>query len=371
MLFLKFLLVFHSLQAFYNIFLYFQSQFLTRLCLIVCYVQQSGLSYLNKESVQLQTNLRTHTKQLGIWLNENVRPKKKPDENWQRKHAKSDAVVSTDIVKIKRSSMDVLCRLIAIVNQYQNTDDQIQLLNEHTNKQHLMEILNEMQRVNESLCACQEDFETLKLIYTKCLTKTNDLPIDVEQNQIQNESASTVDDLKPPLDPNDKNPNLDDENREYFAMRDIKNDEDSDSDDENQNARSTKIKWYDELDNIDVKVTRSFFAPVLKQLKTKIDPIKEEMKEREMKYLLSKGIDREKIIEFDKNVDTPDQGSHTSDSDGSDSDSQNGDHNKAKTKQPTNRYNEMRAFLEQKQQIQFLPLGCNLPPLSGSEDVIE
>lgn len=342
--------------------------------MIVCYVQQSGFRYLNEESIRLRINLRTNTEQLGIWLNENVRQKKRPDANWQEKHAKNDTIVSTDIFKIKRSSMDVLCRLIAIVNQYQSTDDQIQMLNESTNKQQLMDILNEMNRVNESLCACQEDCETLKLIYTKCLVKKFDLPIEVEQNSTPNEPVPSIDELNTSSDSNDKN-HLEDENREYFAMRDIKNEEEeSDSDDDdNQNGRSTTHKWYDELDNIDMKVTRSFFAPVLKQLKNKIDPIKEEMKEREMNYLLSRGIDREKIIEFDKNDDTPDQEHNNGGSDsGSEEDSASGEiHIKAKTKPHANRYNEMRAFLEQKQQIQFLPLGGNLPPLSGSEDVIE
>lgn len=268
--------------------------------------------------------------------------------------------------------MDVLCRLIAIINQYQSTDDQIQILTENTNKQQLMDILNEMNRVNESLCACQEDFKTLKLIYTKCLMKKIDLPIEVEQNPTKNESVPSNDELNTQSGLSDKN-HLEEENREYFAMRDMKNEAESDSDDDdNQNGRSTKCKWYDELDNIDVKVARSFFAPVLKQLKTKIDPIKEEMKEREMKYLLSKGIDREKIIEFDKNDEAPDQEHNNGGSDSeSEGDSESEDiHIKSKAKHQANRYNEMRAFLEQKQQIQFLPLG-NLPPLSGSEDVIE
>lgn len=324
---------------------------------------------MNDASAQLQRNLRTSIEQ----LNENVRQKKKvPDENWQAKQrAKSgDAIVTTDIFKIKRSSMDVLCRLTAIVNQYQNTDDHIQMLDESTDKQQLIGILNEMNRVNESLGACQTDFDTLKLIYTKCLMKTNDLPNELEP---KTELTPSIDEQNVSSSLNDDENHLEEDSREYFAMRDIKNDADSDSDaDDNQNRRTSK--WYDELDNIDVKVTRSFFAPVLKQLKTKIDPINAEMKEREMKFLLSKGIDRAKILEFDKNNDDNNDDMPVQErSDCSDSDSASDEIRikpKAKSKYQANRYDEMRSLLEQKQQIQFLPLG-NLPPPSGEEDVIE
>lgn len=331
---------------------------------------------MNDGSIRLRKNLRTNIEQ----LNENVCQQKRPsDANWQEKQRikSGDTIVSTDIVKIKRSSMDVLCRLIAIVNRYQSTDDQIQVLNESTNKQQLMNILNEMKRVNESLSACQADFETLKLIYTKCLIKTNDLPNAVEPNTTATEPPPSNDDKNMPSGLNEKN-HLEEESGEYFAMRDIKNEEDTDSDADDNPTNRPSTKWYDELDNIDVKVTRSFFAPVLKQLKTKIDPIKEEMREREMKFLLSKGVDREKILEFDKNNDRDDTSAEER-SMGSDSESDDNDgsasgeiHNKSKTKSKyqANRYDEMRTFLEQKQQIQFLPLG-NLPPLAGAEDVLE
>lgn len=329
---------------------------------------------MNEGSIELRKNLRTNVKQ----LNENVCQKQRsPDVNWQEKQrAKNDdTIVSTDIFKIKRSSMDVLCRLIAIVNQYQNTDDRIQVLDKCTNKQQLMDILNEMKRVNESLCTCQTDFETLKLIYTKCLMKSNDLPNEMEQNANKTEPTPSIDEQNTSISLSDKN-HLEEESGEYFAMRDIKNTGDTDSDeDDNQNRRSNK--WYDELDNIDMKVTRSFFAPVLKQLKTKIDPIKDEMKEREMKFLLSKGIDRERILEFDKNNDddTTAQERNAEHSDcESDEDGSASDEilikSKTKSKYQASRYDEMRTFLEQKQQIQFLPLG-NLPPLSGAEDVLE
>lgn len=353
------------LQAFYNIFLYFQSQFLTRLCLIIRYAEQSGLRYINGECIRFRKNLHINTETLGIRINENLRQANRQNAKVQEDRAKTDTIASTDIRKMKRSSMDVLCRLIAIVNQYQNTDDQIQALDMGADKQRLMNLLNEMNRVNESLCACHGDFETLKLIYSKCLMKTLDLPIETERNRKMNELASSSNaEQNGTSNANVENP-VDEECKEYFAMRDNKDDGDSDSD--NENGRSITAKWYDELDNVDVKLARSFFAPVLKQLKTKIDPIKEEMKERELRYLLSKGFDRDEIINFD-NIDSSPAHAHSnrSNSERVDDSTVDDTHIKAKP----NRFDEMRALLEQKQQFQFLPLQ-NLPSACGSEDVLE
>lgn len=345
---------------------------MTRLCLIVCYDQQRGLKYINEESIRLRENLRLNVENLGIWLNESMRQKKRPDANWQERRAKNDAIVSTDVLKMRRSSTDVLCRLIAIVNQYQNTDERLQMLDINTSKQQLVNILNEMNRVNESLCACQRDFETLKLIYTKCLMKKLEITAKVDPTAPQKTSESVPSNIDEPhksFSSNERN-HLEEECKEYFAMRDSKNEEDSDEGD-HENENEGKLKWYNELDDIDMKVTRSFFAPVLKQLKTKIDPIKEEMRERELKYLMSKGIDREKIMKFDKNDNASDEEHNNGSDSGSEEDSASNDFCiKTNTKHKINRYDEMRAFLEQKQQIKFLPMG-NLPPLSGSEDVLE
>lgn len=332
--------------------------------MIIFYVRDYGLRYLSNENIRLRTNLRTNIERLSVWLDESLQKigtKNRSDAS-RLESNNSDDVDVLDLVKMKRSSMDILCRLIAITNQYQSTDQRIQSLHMNMNKEKMLDISVEMNRVKESIVACQDDIETLKLIYNKCLAKKFQLLLDQESDQQKTVAIPAVDESK--LVKEEENP-VEEDDKEYFAMRDMKNDEDSDSDGENE--KSKRAKWSDELENIDIKVTRSFFAPVLKQLKTKIDPIKEEMKEREMKFLMSKGIDREKIIEFNRNEEAEDQNMD------SDADSGSGSDNepiKLKSKQRPNRYDEMRAYLEQKQPIGFMPLG-DLPPPSGSEEVLE
>lgn len=336
--------------------------------MILLYAQEDSLKYLNDANIQFQKNLSIHIEKLSVWLNEIVRP-----TTVQSNQSIQDTLnlnlnrsEDIDLLKIKRSSMDILCRLIAATNQFQSTEQNIQCTDCNSlNKSKMLELLDEMKRTKESLDACQDDFKTLQMIYYKYLVQKFEIPIEIAKN-VDDDSKEKIN-LAEGADENVEM-NVEEENKEYFGMRDTKHDDDLDSSDESADEKISRNDWQNELDNIDMKVTRSFFAPVLKQLKTKIDPIKTEMKEREMKFLMSKGIDREKIIEFDKNEEAQAQLSNSSDTDSSDSaDIQK---RRRKTKPRPDRYNEMRSFLEQKQPIRFMPL-TNLPPPSGSEDVLE
>lgn len=319
---------------------------------------------MNSKNSGFRTNLKLETDKLSIWLDESVQPLTGNKSNAHRldriKDGVNEDVDSIDLMKMKRSSMDILCRLIAITNHYQSTDQNIQSLdNSQMNEDKMLNISNEMQRIKESMVACQDDFNTLQLIYNKWVGRKFHLPIERVTEKAE-QPTNVTNDSKQQDHENDA---IEDENEEYFAMRDNKISEDSESESE-VDGKSNKISWYSELDNIDMKVTRSFFAPVLKQLKTKIDPIKSEMKERELKFLMSKGIDREKIMDFDRNED------HDIYKSDSDSDANSNASNKIRSKSRSNRFDEMRSFLEQKQPISFLPL-AHLPLPSSSEDVLE
>lgn len=342
---------------FYNIFLYFQSQYLTRLSLIIFYVRDYGLKYINTDMINLREQLCKNIDKLNI--NDSLlqlSSKSRSNVNRHKINDEEHSVDSTDVIKVKRSSMDILCRLSAITNQYENTDQRIQSLGIDINEEELLDIHSEMKRVYESISSCQNDINTLHLIYGKYIVMKVHSQIkatDDQQNAV--ELPTTYETISI-----NKNERVEDESTEYFAMRDIMNDN---SDSEVENEKLERTKWTDDLENIDLKMTRSFFAPVLKQLKTKIDPIKMEMKEREMKFLMSKGIDRDQIMAFDDNGEDEDQNYNTSSDSGSVS-------NERELVQRRNRFVEMRCLLQQKDQIGFLPLGT-LPKPSCSEDILE
>lgn len=342
--------------------MYFQSQYLTRLSLIIYYERDYGLKYINTDMIHLRKKITKIIDKLNI--NDSLQQlSSKSTSNLNRYKSNNEEYSSdsTDVIKMKRSSVDILCRLSAITNQYQNTDLRIQSLGMNINEENLVDISSEMARVHDSICACRNDFDTLQIIYNKYIVKKLHLQIKTtDDQQTAVELPSTYETTSV-----NKNSHIEDESKEYFAMRDM-NDKDSDS--ELENKRIERTKWTDDLENIDVKVTRSFFAPVLKQLKTKIDPIKMEMKEREMKFLMSKGVDRDQIVAFDDDVEDEDQIYDTSSDSGSDSDKFS---IKKKKMQRQNRYDDMRSLLQQKEQIGFVPPVGTLPKPPCSEDILE
>lgn len=344
-----------------------------RLYLVTLFIREDGVKYLKETSSITRTKMAHQIENLTNWLNvDNRKIQWKNKLEGIRNHI--DDVSLVDLSKIKRSSMDILCRLLAIVNQYECTDKKVQLLESHCleQKDEMLSLLTEMNQIKESVAACQDDYDRLILIYNKLIAQKCNLPMEMQakENITQNDN-STKSDANMNID-NENICNIDSDddeiNGDYFALRDIKDTENSDSYDENQTGKLNRMSTDDELENYDLKVTRSFYAPVLKQLKTKIDPIKTDMKERELKFLMAKGVQREKIIDFDRD-ETNEDDKQSIDGD-SDTDSESSFKMIKSTAKRSNRYDEMRSFLEQKQQIGFLPL-ANLPTNCGSEDVLE
>lgn len=337
---------------FYNIFLYFQSQYFLRFYLILHFDQENGLKYLNNENICFRKNIEAHTEKLVSWLYANIHQKYE-----QRKidhyRLEGSNMSNLDLSKMKRFSIDLLCRLIAITNKYQSIDEMIHShkVDTHLNKDDMLKISMELNSMKDSMNACQEDLEALKLINNKCFVQMLQKPIGSSNVLSKNddEHLSSI--------PNQSDESYkcitEEESHEYFGINTCE-----DTEDENTEGKYNVCSLQDDLFNIDNKVTRLCFAPVLKQLKSKIDPIKTEMKERELKYLISKGIDRNKIIEFDENEALE----------------PNSDPMKALTKFQTklskDRYDETRKLLQQKQQMMFMSIN-DLPSQSSLEDILE
>lgn len=258
-----------------------------------------------------------------------------------------------DSLKMKSFSSDLLCRLTAIIQKYQSIDEWVHSHDMHTHikKDEMLKISMELNLVKDSMNACQEDIEALNLIHNKCFTQMFQIPNESNYDMSEKDAENSSNILKQ-FDDSQKC-DIEEESREYFGMNICE-----ETENKNTEEKYLACSLQDELLNTDLKVTRLCFAPVLKQLKSKLSPIKTEMKERELKYLMSKGLDRDTIIKFDENDDIqalkPDFG-HTQ--------------TKSETKSPKDRYYETRSFLQQKQQFMCMPLP--LPLQLREEDILE
>lgn len=341
------------LQNVYNIFLYFQSQFFFRLILLILNANDIGIGYLR--NCQLSKLITNNVHILLLALNINERKLLSDRKVDKLRNANQTDSYSVDLLKMKRSSMDVMSRLIAITNQYERTDEIIQMfeMNRVANSDDALELLKQMHNIKKALATCEEDYQRLILIFSKLLA--NKFQIEPEHPATDEAKSNEISD-----DAGEekilKNAGNEPENTEFFAMRGIQDNDNSDS--ESMDGEDSKLKRFraeDGIDEFDLKITRSMFAPVLKQLKDKIDPINTEMKERELKYLLAAGMDQQTISEFNKIDDAPEV--TTLDP-------------FAETSKPKpNRFDEMRSLLQQKQQVTFMqPF---FPPTNYEEDILE
>lgn len=279
---------------------------------------------------------------------------------------KFTGVDSLALTKVKRSSLDLMCRLIAMTNEYRNTDDRLQsMTGDHRLKKDVfMDIAHRMIQIEQSLKSCQEDYRRLKLTYDKFLFTTFRIKPErkavaaVEKETSENISSDVCDGAAKKCPENQSH----EENSDFFALRDTA-DMISDREDEDEAVVGGRNRGNldEEFEQLDLKLSRTYFAPVLRQLKSKINPINDAMKERELKFLMAKGIDRERIV------------SSAADGEANvvDSDSDSDVSIVMPRMKPRNNYDEMRTFLQQKQQFTMLP--PTLPPTHapGDEEVLE
>lgn len=136
-----------------------------------------------------------------------------------------------------------------------------------------------------------------------------------------------------------------------------------------------------ELLNFEKRITKGRFKPVLKQLKDRIDPIRQVMLEKEREVLASKGINVDELFGKMERVEQQQEDNRLADaaplpvyesSSNSDSDSADEEAFRRRSKQHKERDNfaEMRQFLAQKQAINLFKLPP--PPVAaGGEELLE
>lgn len=262
---------------------------------------------------------------------------------------------------LKSESLEITSRLLAIAKECSRTDATIQgVTNDMVQKpnQRLEDIFTGIKQIETSLVSCMADFQRLVLASHKVLLIAGQQPGSDDNDADTEENATAIEgsDTKPKV--SEEQPV---ENTDYFAFRDPANEESPPtSDNETALDGQSRKNVDDEIEQIDRKIVKKHFAPVLKQLKTKINPIQDEMRERERKYFTSIGVDTKRLDDID---------AEKSSTDGSDSDS-DGSEMEARIR-ARSKYDEMRSFLGEKQQISFLPSLPSPDVNRADEDILE
>jgi len=242
------------------------------------------------------------------------------------------------------------------------------------NSKELVAVANNMHSIENALAVCCDDFQRLMLVYNKFLHSQLNLEGELPKpkQELDNEFPESI--LRVEFSENVNAPQQKDD---FYAYMYDENEEQQFEAEQNAPFPSPEK----ELLNFEKRITKGRFKPVLKQLKDRIDPIRQVMLEKEREVLASKGIDVDELFGKMENMEQQQEDNRMADtkasppcdsSSNSDSDSADEEAFKRRSKQHKERDNfaEMRQFLAQKQAINLF----NLPPppvAAAEEELLE
>ncbi|XP_068152574.1 uncharacterized protein dind [Drosophila tropicalis] len=370
------------IKDFHNIFAYVQSQYLLRLALTI--TTRPSISQLSDELVKIDCLVRQlvqeeeqHFRNLATAMQN-----KKQLELAELHANKTEQQRSGPIAVLQHSSLKLSACMVAVAGECQALDVTLQQLTaaEAANKNNasqLAAVANNMHGIENALAVCCDDFQRLMLVYNKFLNSKLDLdntsasPVASAQDKEFPESILRVEFSQNASEPQEKD--------DFYAyMYDEHEAQEFDAD-QQQAPFPTPEK---QLLNFEKRITKGKFKPVLKQLKDRIDPIRQVMLEKEREVLASKGINVDELFaqtekEQKDNRLTDQQRNYDGSVSGSGSDSADESPAfKERTKQLKERDNfaEMRQFLAQKQKLNLFNLNGTepiRPPVSIEEELLE
>ncbi|ALC46604.1 CG7705 [Drosophila busckii] len=372
------------IKDFHNIFAYVQSQYLLRLALTI--MTKPSISQLSEEFVKIDNLLQQlvqeeeqHFKNLALAMQN-----KQQMELAQLHASKTQQQQSGPIAVLQHSSLKLSACMVAVAGECQALDVTLQQLTateaaHKNNTKHLVAVAHNMRGIENALAVCCDDFQRLMLVYNKFLHSKLDLELDTPRSSSQAaksdefpESILRVEFSEQPDDPQGRD--------DFYAyMYDA---EEARQQEDQHAPYPTPEK---ELLNFEKRITKSKFKPVLRQLKDRIDPIRQVMLQKEREVLTAKGINVDELFgkmeqvqdeqqQLDNRITeaaaaTATQSDYDGSSSGSDSADEAAASSRQRSKQLKERDNfaEMRQFLAQKQAINLFKLDAAMPTAAPEE----
>lgn len=365
-------------QDFHNIFAYVQSQYLLRLALTI--TTRPSISQLSEELVKIDSLIRqlVQEEELHFGNLALAMQNRKQMELDELNAVKVEQQRSGPIAVLQHSSLKLSACMVAVAGECQALDVTLQRLTateaaKKNNSKELVAVASNMRGIENALAVCCDDFQRLMLVYNKFLHSKLDLEAEVpkaKKDNLDEEFPESI--LRVEFSQNVDAPQQKDD---FYAYMYDENEEQQ-FEAEQHAPFPTPEK---ELLNFEKRITKGKFKPVLKQLKDRIDPIRQVMLEKEREVLASKGINVDELFGKIEKVEQQQQQQEDNrltdvtspsydSSDNSDSDSADDSAYNRRSKQHKERDNfaEMRQFLAQKQAINLFKLPP--PPVNVAEE---
>lgn len=338
-----------NIKEFLNLFLFVQSQYLMRLGLIVATgdVDSDFIKYNTRNLSPLideQTNNCSYNFDLIMFV---ASPDK---ESHSFKKLNQKIEIPLDLMRAKSYSMTFVPKLLAVTHECVRLDAFLNNVINNFDKMdkeqdELHDLLPVMNQIDSELLMCQDEYQRFFITFQKYLNVAPpEKLVEIEEKLVDEEKSHE----KFEHDFRKVGETAFGYHDDFFAL---------DGFEEDPEPESSHKDFDQDDDQISRKIVKKTFKPVLKQLKTKIEPLASEMKEREKKVLAAKGVE---VEDLDEPRDS------CSEDESEDEEMQN----ERKIKKSSQKYSEMREFLEQKQQFNVFSFK---PPVTSivQEDVIE
>lgn len=253
--------------------------------------------------------------------------------------------LSAELREIKSESSRILSKILAIAYNSQKLEDLIsEFCDTPKCDKKSEEILEEMSKIATEISLSHDEMQRILILFQKYLNIEVDEDGKIPPEKIEN-LQNALEKVKRITDEDFSEP------KDDFFFVDGK---------ENEVEEEAKTKE-SAIEEIDSKLAKKYFKPVLVQLRERIEVIGEDFKERERKVLKSKGIEIDEIEQMNAKPLASDDDS------GSDDERER----QRRHKKNQEKFQQNREFLESKQQINIFANLAIRPMQNFDEDVIE
>lgn len=261
----------------FGLFAYVQSRLLLRIGFIIATNIDEGKFIIKKRLCDITSKIKHQTSLLPnfVFLQKNESDLQK---NIQKLvDTEINKAVSKELVNIRSSTVDFTLKVSSLVMDLKDYQELlIKLTNNYqsSNKSEMEGVMNYLEELGSKLSDCFDEHDRMLILMKKYLNKDSEDAKIVVKAEIEEK----------PLKIADENPEQSDDF--FYVDPDKENFGDVDKDEK----KSSSAENLDEED-LQVKLTKKCFKPVLAQLKERIVTIDADMKEREKKVLKEKGIE--------------------------------------------------------------------------------
>lgn len=338
-------------QDFFNIFAYVQSQVLLRFSLIAVSNVEDCKLILKTKLGDLTEMLRIEASNISKFL-DIIKSVSKLQDNIQKQiDHEISLTMPKELREVRSGSIRFSAKILTVAMQCQHLEELIVKYAgkfEHPSKKETEEIMEMMRNVENDLSVSVDEHKRISISFQKYLNIEAE-DVKISQEKLDAAEKETSENIKKITEAD-----VMVQSDEFFFV-------DGNTADSDEELKPLQPETIEEVNS---KLAKKYFKPVLVQLKERIEVIDEDMKERERKVLKAKGIEIENEPEL-ANIKSDDE-----DDSGSDDERER----KRKFRKNEEKFSDNRDFLESKQPINFFGAGgIKLPPQARAldEDVLE